>query len=255
MSATICLMSDDTIVVDFRNLPNGDSPEGGLERSLLGSVLPDVVDNAEAEYTQRSLQRDEIDSIKATFQRTSGNLAQTAREHDITPARVKKLALHYQWKLYGEPKESHEKSSTSNLERLRDELEAKMYELLGSLEIETKEWEESLKDGRASQYVASLSQRNTAFKDVFDRYMRVCALLEPETYGEDRGGSNTVARMVRGQADPNALGGVEGINRQISALFAGIVVTQDRVQVPPEHDTEDDGVIDVEAVDDRDSDE
>lgn len=233
------------IIVDFRDIP--DPPEEKRDvrfaAELLSASMPEV---DPTDYDDRPVANDEIESIKATFVKTSGNIAETARQHKTSPARVKSLSLRNGWTLYGTAKDSHEKASTTKLRALAESLEHKMYELLGSLEVETKELADPTKDGLNTHYIASLSARNTAFKDVFDRYMRVQALLEPETFGEDKGGSNSVARFARMDGHPDALGGVEGINRQITALIAGIVVTEDHVRTPPEYEATD--VIEVEDV-------
>lgn len=233
------------IIVDFRDVPEGPEEQRDTKfaQELLSASMPDV---DPTDYDDRPVPDDEIESIKATFIKTSGNIAETARSHKTSPARVKSLALRNHWTLYGTAKDSHEKSSTTKLQALAESLEHKMYELLGSLEIETKNADDPTKDGLNSHYIATLSARNTAFKDVFDRYMRVKALLEPETFGEDRGGTNSVARFARQDGHPDALGGVEGINRQITALIAGVVITEDQVRTPPEHEATD--VIEVDDV-------
>lgn len=229
------------VIVDFRDVP--DRPEDERDTKFARELMPEV---DESDFDDRPVPSDEIEEIKATFIRTSGNISETARQHKTSPGRVKGLALRNHWTLYGAGKDSHEKSSTTKLQALAESLEHKMYELLGSLEVETKDLHDPTKDGFNTHYIASLSARNTAFKDVFDRYMRVKALLEPETFGEDTHGSNSVARFARQDGHPDALGGVEGINRQITALVAGIVITEDRVRTPPEHEATD--VIEVSDV-------
>lgn len=236
------------IIVDFRDIP--DPPEERRDvrfaSELISASMPEV---DETDFDDRPVPEDEIESIKATFIKTSGNIAETARQHKTSPSRVKGLSLRNGWSLYGTAKDSHEKASTTKLQALAESLEHKMYELLGSLEVETKELTDPTKDGLNTHYIASLSARNTAFKDVFDRWMRVQALLEPETFGEDKHGSNSTARLMRMDGHPDALGGVDGVNRQISALIAGVVITEDRVRTPPEHEATD--VIEVSDVSDE----
>jgi len=235
----------DQIVVDFsKAVPPDQQPDSRVEPpSQADSPSPgsdsstqSTFESAQGNQLQQPLDRpvadDEIEGIKAAFVRTGGNLAQVAREFSTSPARVKSLALKNGWTLYGRAKSSHEKASTSRLQALSQSLEAKLYELLASLEVETKEYHDVTKDGLNSQYVANLASRNSAFKDVFDRYMRVQALLEPETFGEDK---NSAARLAQQKASSSdGLGGVEGVNRQITALIAGVVVTQDQVSKPPD---------------------
>jgi hypothetical protein len=234
----------DQIVVDFsKAVPPEQQPDPRVElpsqadsSNPARDSSPHSVESAQASEIQQPLDRpvadDEIEGIKAAFVRTGGNLAQVAREFSTSPARVKSLALKNGWTLYGRAKSSHEKASTSRLQALSQSLEAKLYELLASLEVETKEYHDVTKDGLNSQYVANLASRNSAFKDVFDRYMRVQALLEPETFGEDK---NSAARLAQQKASSSdGLGGVEGVNRQITALIAGVVVTQDPVSKPPD---------------------
>jgi hypothetical protein len=229
----------DQIVVDFsKAVPPDQQPDPRVEPPSSGNSSPaqSSLESAQDNQLQQPLDRpvadDEIEGIKAAFVRTGGNLAQVAREFSTSPARVKSLALKNGWTLYGRAKGSHEKASTSRLQALSQSLEAKLYELLASLEVETKEYHDVTKDGLNSQYVASLASRNSAFKDVFDRYMRVQALLEPETFGEDK---NSAARLAQTKAQSaDGLGGVEGVNRQITALIAGVVVTEDQVSKPPD---------------------
>jgi hypothetical protein len=232
----------DQIVVDFsKAVPPEQQPDPRVTTESASSQAPDGDSSsspapAESNQLQQPLDRpvadDEIEGIKAAFVRTGGNLAQVAREFSTSPARVKSLALKNGWTLYGRAKSSHEKASTSRLQALSQSLEAKLYELLASLEVETKEYHDVTKDGLNSQYVANLASRNSAFKDVFDRYMRVQALLEPETFGEDK---NSAARLAQQKAQSaDGLGGVEGVNRQITALIAGVVVTEDQVSKPPD---------------------
>jgi len=233
----------DQIVVDFsKAVPPEQQPDSRVEppsqvdSSSPGSDSPSPTESSQSSQLQQPLDRpvadDEIEGIKAAFVRTGGNLAQVAREFSTSPARVKSLALKNGWTLYGRAKSSHEKASTSRLQALSQSLEAKLYELLASLEVETKEYHDVTKDGLNSQYVANLASRNSAFKDVFDRYMRVQALLEPETFGEDK---NSAARLAQQKASSSdGLGGVEGVNRQITALIAGVVVTEDQVSKPPD---------------------
>lgn len=232
----------DQIVVDFsKAVPPEQQPDSRVESpssdsSSPASDSPNSPAPTEGSQLQQPLDRpvadDEIEGIKAAFVRTGGNLAQVAREFSTSPARVKSLALKNGWTLYGRAKSSHEKASTSRLQALSQSLEAKLYELLASLEVETKEYHDVTKDGLNSQYVANLASRNSAFKDVFDRYMRVQALLEPEVFGEDK---NSAARLAQQKASSSdGLGGVEGVNRQITALIAGVVVTEDQVSKPPD---------------------
>ena len=237
----------ESVVVDFRGVGKYPFSEEFTKPHDM-SRQEVAIEDSPVPYDRPPDDQAEIEAIKATYLQTGGNLAETARQHEITPRRIKRMAIEQSWSVYGEPKESHEKASKTKLRKLADTLETQMFQLMSSLEVEVKDEMDSIKDGRMSSYVATLSQRNSAFQTVFDRYMRVMAILEPETFGEDTGGSNGVARNVRSENHPDALGGVDGINRELAAFVSGFVYGhQDQVRRPAAIAEAE--VIDVNAVD------
>lgn len=165
-----------------------------------------------------------LEAAKATFTASGGNLAVVARTHDLAPNVVKKLAAKHDWPVYGDGYASSEKTRKSKLENLAQALEDQMTDLLGSLKVETKGVEEFADKQKWSEYVATLSQRSSAFNAVFDRWMRVMTLLEPETFGGDLDPSNHAAAKIRQKAHEDALGGVDGINRQLADFAARVAV-------------------------------
>lgn len=216
-------------VIDFSRVP--DSPAPGR-----GRLLPTDLDVEEARAalpTPRDLGWDrkehEIDpakmeAAKATFTATGGNLAQVAQVHDMAPDVVKRLAAKYDWPVYGDGYASSQKTRKGRLERLADTLERQMNAMLESMGVETKDKEDFADKQKWSEYVAPLSQRSSAFANLFDRYMRVMTLIEPELFGGDDDPSNPVAAKMRQKAHQDALGGVEGINRQLAEFAARVAV-------------------------------
>lgn len=162
-----------------------------------------------------------LEAMKATFVASGGNLSEVARTHDVSPDKVMKLAQAYDWPVYGAGYSSAEKSRKTRLENLAVLLEQQVFDLASSLAVEKKELDELNEKGLNSRFVASLSQRSQAFSTVFDRYMRVMTLLEPETFGAD---DNAVAARVRAEASPDALGGVDGVNRMLADFAARVSV-------------------------------
>lgn len=165
-----------------------------------------------------------LEAAKATFTASGGNLSTVARTHDLAPDVVKKLAAKHDWPVYGDGFASSEKTRKTKLENLAEVLEQQMTEMLRSLKVETKEVEDFADKQRWSEYVSTLSQRSSAFNALFDRWMRVMTLLEPETFGGDTDPSNHAAAKIRQKAHEDALGGVDGINRQLADFAARVAV-------------------------------
>lgn len=165
-----------------------------------------------------------LEAAKATFTASGGNLATVARTHDMAPDVVKRLAAKHDWPVYGDGYASSEKTRKTKLENLADALERRMTAMLDALEVETKDLEQFADKQQWSKYVSSLSQRSSAFNAVFDRWMRVMTLLEPETFGGDTDPSNHAAAKIRQKAHEDALGGVDGINRQLADFAARVAV-------------------------------
>lgn len=170
------------------------------------------------------LPREKKEAIKATFISSGGNISQCVREHDVTYQMVVKLAEKEDWPVYGGGTTSAEKGNKTRLIRLQSQLEAKMLALLGSMEVEKKQIDDIVEKRSMSKYVEPLASRNSAFKTVFDSWMRVSTLLEPEIYGYDGGNTNHVARNMRASGHPDALGGVEGVNREIADFLGRVAV-------------------------------
>jgi hypothetical protein len=165
-----------------------------------------------------------LEAAKATFTASGGNLAVVARTHDLAPNVVKRLAAKYDWPVYGDGYTAGEKTRKTRLESLADALEQRMTDMLAALEVETKPSEDFADKGKWSKYVATLSQRSSAFNAIFDRWLRVMTLLEPETFGGDTDPSNHAAAKTRQRAHEDALGGVDGINRQLADFAARVAV-------------------------------
>lgn len=165
-----------------------------------------------------------LEAAKATFTATGGNVATVARTHDLAANVVKKLAAKHDWPVYGDGVASSEKTRKAKLENMAATLERQVFGMLDAMDVETKDVEEFADKGKWSRYVASLSQRSSAFSALFDRYMRVMTLLEPELFGADDDPSNTAAARMRQKAHTDALGGTEGINRQMADFAARVAV-------------------------------
>lgn len=184
-------------------------------------ALPEVADVA----TQGTpLSDDLIEAMKATFVRSGGNIAMVARTHNMTPKKVTDLAAQYDWPVYGQGATHGEAIRKTRLENLAQILEDQLFEMAQSLGVEQKAIEDITEKGMGSRYVAPLTQRSSAFSALFDRYMRVMTLLEPEVFGHDDDPSNPVAAKLRQKKEHDALGGVDGVNRQLAEFAARVAV-------------------------------
>lgn len=193
-----------------------------LPREELARLLPAVNDAAPGQGV--SLPQERIEAAKATFIATGGNVAEVARCHDLTPGAVTKLAHEHDWPVYGEGMTSAEKSRKSRLLNLADLLENRLFQLADAMGVEKKDIEDITEKGLQSVYVAPLTQRSSAFSAVFDRYMRVMALLEPELFGNDDDPSNPVAARIRQRNQRDSLGGADGVDRQMAEFAARVAV-------------------------------
>lgn len=188
---------------------------------LVSKMLPSVADTAPQ---GTPLPPELIEAAKATFTASGGNISEVCRVHDLSPAKVLQLASTYEWPVYGEGVSSAERSRRGRLEQLAKTLEKRLYEMGDSLGVERKAIDDVTEKGLGSQYVAPLNQRSSAFGAIFDRYMRVMALLEPELFAGDDDPSNPVAAKIRQKQQRDSLGGVEGVNRQLAEFAARVAV-------------------------------
>ena len=216
---------------------------GELPRTALESVMPAL---NEAAPVGTRLNETLLEAAKATFTASGGNIAEVSRQHGIKPQTVARLAAQRGWPVYGDGASAREKSRRTTLKRLADMLEEQMFDLGTALGVERKELEDVVRNGTGSQYVAPLNQRSQAFSVVFDRYMRVMALLEPELFGNDLDSSNPVAARAR-RENPDAPGGLDGIDRRMADFAARVAVATLDAQAR-QHDTHDAEVVDAEVV-------
>lgn len=196
-------------------------PLASQDPEAVSAALPDV---AEVAPQGTPLPPELLEAAKATFTATGGNIAEVARTHDLTPAKVTRLAAQHDWPVYGEGATAAERSRRTRLVNLANLLERQLFELAGAMGVETKHLEDITEKGLGSKYVAPLTQRSSAFSAVFDRYMRVMTLLEPELFGGDDDPSNPVAAKLRQRKERDSLGGVDGVNRQLAEFAARVAV-------------------------------
>lgn len=209
---------------------------------VVSQMLPSVADTA-PQWTP--LPPELVEAAKATFTASGGNVSEVCRVHDLSPVKVLQLASTYEWPVYGEGVSSAERSRRGRLEQLAKTLEKRLYEMADSLGVERKQIDDVTEKGLGSQYVAPLNQRSSAFGSIFDRYMRVMALLEPELFAADDDPSNPVAAKVRQKQQRDSLGGVDGVNRQLAEFAARVAVgTVSAMEAERTRDAE---VIDVHA--------
>lgn len=220
-------------IIDFGSIPEG----SGIERTPLR--LEDL-DTPKAPRIDPAL----LEAAKATFVATGGNIAEVARQHDLDPSAVTRLAATHDWPVYGHGVAHSDKARKTKLERLGNLLEAQVLGMAASLGVEEKDIEDFAEKGKGSAFVATLSQRSSAFSALFDRYMRVMTLIHPEVFGADDDPSNSAAAKLRRKAHNDALGGVDGINRQMADFAARLAVG-----VMDEMRSREATVIDVEATD------
>lgn len=206
-------------------------------------ALPAV--NEAAPGVSRYFPPELLEAAKATFTASGGNIAEVARAHDLATTTVTRLAAKHEWPIYGQGNRSVELGRKTRLENLSTVLENRLFQLADAMGVETKEIHDITEKGMGSKFVAPLTQRSSAFSAVFDRYMRVMALLEPELFGQDDDPSNPVAAKIRQRQNQNALGGVDGIDRRMADFAARVAVTALK-----ERDGTGD-VIDAEVVDDE----
>lgn len=194
------------------------TPGAALER-----LLPDVNDAAPGTAAVR-LPPEQQEAAKASFVASGGNIAEVARIHNLTPAIVTRLAAQNDWPVYGHGTTLGERGSKTRLTNLAEMLENRLFQLGDALGVERKQVSDLTEKGLGSKFVAPLNQRSSAFAAVFDRYMRVMALLEPETFGHDDDPSNPVAARIRQRESRDALGGVDGIDSRIAEFAARVAV-------------------------------
>ncbi|MDX1622218.1 MAG: hypothetical protein R3320_14570 [Nitriliruptorales bacterium] len=248
-------MSEDssTIEVDFSELVDNLEDElapkkatNGRDRDPLGSSrrqvtlpsLEDLTDDAKRQVQDSLLEgqplpRDsnlalpeaKIEAVKADYIATGGNIAEVSRQHEMPPTAVARLAADHNWPVYGDGASQSEKSERTRLERKFNRVEAQLDAMLETLVPETKEPDVRADKRQMSRYVESLSQRNTTFKTLFDTWTRLGAMIHPELFGLDPANSNAVAARLARDGHPDGLGGVDGVNREISDFFGRVAVS------------------------------
>jgi len=144
-----------------------------------------------------------------------GNVAAVCRDTSLAARVVTRLASENDWPLYGDGDSQSEKSTKTRLRRLHDKLEQQMTDLLDSLGVESKAKKDIAEKGKGSVYVASLSQRSSAFKQVFDSYCKVGQMIAPEVFDV-------------GSLDPSGIrareGGMGGVDRDIADFIGRVSV-------------------------------
>lgn len=169
-----------------------------------------------------------IEHIKSSFIASGGNLAEISSMYDLTPEAVMRLAVQEEWTIYGGSHKAVEAHSQHRLRALQQKLWVKIEAFLDSMEVEEKDKTDLVQYRTESKYVEALSNRNSAFKNLLDQYMRIGAILEPELYGNDPDNSNGPARKAQEESHP---GGIEGLNREIAEFLSDVVVgVSDRVR-------------------------
>lgn len=179
-----------------------------LEEALLsGASLPVPTD--------RGITADEVQAAKQAWVTHAGNVAAVCRATGLTVKQVTGLASEHDWPLVGDGASKTDKSTKTRLENLHDKLERQMVELLDSLGVEKKARKDLNEKGLQSRYVASLSQRSSSFKQVFDAYCRVGEMIAPETF--ERG-------VVDANGVRSATGGLTGADRDLADFVSRVSV-------------------------------
>lgn len=245
----------DFITIDFSRVDDPPPRRDKLTRSrkeIVPSTAPNDVEQflptpeEAAPGWERPLPSEQLEAAKATFIASGGNISETARTHKLTPNRVTQLAARDNWPVYGHGTTLVEKQRRTRLTILADTLENKLFQLADAMGVETKEVADITEKGLGSRYVAPLTQRSSAFSAVFDRYMRVMALLEPEVFGHDDDPSNPVSARLRQRKNLDALGGVDGIDRRMAEFAARVAVTA--VQASKENEELPESITEAEIV-------
>lgn len=244
----------DYITVDFSRVTEPDAPRPASARrdkltraketlpiTALERLLPSVEELAPGQGM--SYPPELLEAAKATFTSSGGNIAEVARTHNLTTGVVTRLAAKHDWPIYGSGVGLESKSRKTKLTAIAEMLENRLFQLTDAMGIEKKQLQDVTEKGLQSVYVAPLNQRSTAFSAVFDRYMRVMALLEPELFGNDDDPSNPVAAKLRQRQHRDALGGVDGVDRQMAEFAARVAVATIEAQRPGSGE-----VIDAEVV-------
>lgn len=176
------------------------------------------------EGTKLDQQPERYEDAKTAYAATYGNASRAARLVGLHPDTLRQYAARDNWPTTPtpaqRPKTSAEKATRSRIQHMADLLEAKLYSTIDSLVIEDKQRQDIADKGLMSEYVAPLSQRSNAFKTIFDAWMRLKTILEPEQFGYDDARNNPHAARLQRQKE--LMGGVEGVERQLAGFFAGI---------------------------------
>jgi hypothetical protein len=224
------------VVIDFSQVAEPSAPQPKkprrdkltrsretLPNTALERLLPSIAETAPGRGV--TYPPELLEAAKATFTASGGNVAEVARVHNIPPTSVTRLAAKHDWLVYGHGVTQGTKARKTRLESLAEVLENRLFQLADAMGVETKEIHDITEKGLGSKYVAPLTQRSSAFSAVFDRYMRVMALLEPELFAQDDDPSNPVAAKIRQRQHRDALGGVDGVDRRMAELAGRIAVS------------------------------
>lgn len=230
------------VTIDFSQVEDPEVPRRDrLQRARTEPKVeeqPNLPSVADVSPRGTPLEDDLLEAMKATFVRSGGNVSMVARTHNVTPKKVTDLAAEYDWPVYGQGTTHGEAIRKTRLENLAQILEDQLFEMASSLGVESKQIDDITEKGMGSKYVAPLTQRSSAFSALFDRYMRVMTLLEPEVFGHDDDPSNPVAAKMRQKKERDALGGVDGVNRQLAEFAARVAVgTVEAMEQRQEGDT------------------
>lgn len=189
------------------DLAAGQSNDALQQALLEGSALPVQPVNA--------VSKDDEQAARQSYITHGGNVAAVARDTGLSPRVINRMAADLDWPLYGDGDSQSEKNTKTRLRRLHDRLEMQMLELLDSLGVEEKDAHTLIEKGAGSEYVASLSQRSGAFKQVFDAYTRVGSMIAPEVFDVGSVDSSGVRQRS---------GGMAGADRDLADFMARVTV-------------------------------
>lgn len=186
----------------------GVTPADDLQAALLdGTFLPVA--------PAQEVDPDLVAKAKSSWVLHGGNVAAVVRDTGLTVKQVSLLAAEHDWPLHGDGDSQSEKATRTRLRQRHAMLEEKMVGLLESMDVESKQKDDIVEKGTGSRYVASLSQRSTAFKTVFDAWTKVGAMIAPEVFAEA-----TIDRHGRAHAQ----GGLAGVDRDMESFIARLTV-------------------------------
>lgn len=207
------------LVVDFSKIKE-ESPQR-KKSTVLGALnAPDG-----ARILGKDLSNTQVEALRSTYVATGGNVSETARRHEIDPRVVQRLAGRYEWPVYGT--ESSESNRRQRQVAVFNKLEQRMEEMISSLEIETKDPLDLATSSKRelSKYLEPLASRHSAFKTVYDSWVRMGTILYPEQFAKDPDANNHLAADARSQVrDLALLGGIAGLHRSMEEIVNRVFV-------------------------------